>query len=44
MFRLLKVLFFLAIIGGIGLVGFAYLGDMAPAVERITAPVTFDAR
>lgn len=31
--RLIKLLFFLAILGVIGLSGYAYLGDMSPPSE-----------
>jgi len=44
MFRLVKLLVLLAFVGGIGLVGFAYLGDLSPPVEPVSAPVTLDVR
>jgi len=40
--RTIKVILVLAILGSIGLVGFAYLGDMSPQPREITielAPV-----
>jgi hypothetical protein len=48
MFRIIKVLFYLSILGGIGLVGYAYLGPFfgadfsAPQTEQ-RVPVTLDA-
>jgi hypothetical protein len=44
MFRLLKFLVYLTILGGLGVAGYAYLGDLSPAVSTVTRPVTFDAR
>jgi len=43
-FRLIKFLIVLAVLGAIGVVGFAYLGDIAPEQREVTEPVTFDAR
>ncbi|SIO17286.1 hypothetical protein SAMN05444722_0698 [Rhodovulum sp. ES.010] len=42
MFRLLKVLVFLLIIGFVGLVGFAYLGDLSPDQADVTQSLTLD--
>jgi len=42
MFRILKLLIFLALIGFIGLTGYAYLGDMSPETRDIVQPVTLD--
>ena len=42
MFRLLKVLFFLLIIGFVALVGYAYLGDLSPQQTETSQPVTLD--
>ena len=48
MFRIIKVLFYLAILGGIGLVAYAYVGPFfgadfsAPQSEQ-RVPVTLDA-
>jgi hypothetical protein len=36
LFRILAVL---VLLGAVGLVGFAYLGDLAPVQERVRAPV-----
>lgn len=41
--RIFKVLLFLMIVGLIGLVGFAYLGNLEPAQSQVTQPVTLDA-
>ncbi|MEL6520935.1 MAG: hypothetical protein AAFQ66_08220 [Pseudomonadota bacterium] len=43
MVRLFKLLFFLLVLGFIGLVGFAYLGDLSPEIETVKEPVTIDA-
>jgi len=42
MFRLLKLLVFLALIGFVGLTGYAYLGDLSPEQSEINQPVTLD--
>lgn len=42
MVRLLKALIFLAIVGLIGLTGYAYLGDLSPDVQDVTLPVTLN--
>lgn len=39
MVRLLKALVFLAVIGFIGLVGFAYLGDLSPQQDEVSLSV-----
>lgn len=44
MFRLLKFLVYLGILVGIGVAGYAFVGDLSPAVTTVTQPVTFDAR
>lgn len=41
--RLLKFLFFVILIGAIGLVGYAYLGDLSPEQKDISTPVELDA-
>jgi len=41
---LLKFIFVLLILGGIGLVGYAYLGDLSPQQVDVTAPVTLNAK
>ena len=48
MFRLFKLLIFLAIIGFIGLVGYAYVGEyfganFSPPQTEVRMPVTLDA-
>lgn len=43
MFGLLKILFVLVLLGGIGLVGFAYLGDLSPQQQEITQPIELNA-
>lgn len=40
---LLKLITVLVILGAIGLVGFAYLGDLTPEQTEVTAPVTLNA-
>jgi hypothetical protein len=42
MWRLFKALFWLAILGFAGLVGYAYLADYAPERREISAPVPLD--
>ncbi|KKK67899.1 hypothetical protein LCGC14_2949480, partial [marine sediment metagenome] len=42
MFRILKLLFFLLIIGFIALIGYAYLGDLSPDRSEVVEPVTLD--
>lgn len=42
MFRIIKLLFYLAVLGLIGLVGYAYLGDMTPRQVQVSVPVTID--
>ncbi len=42
MWRLIKILFFLAVIAGIGLVGYAYIADLTPRQVRVSEPVTLD--
>jgi hypothetical protein len=42
MARLFKALIFLAVIGFLGLVGFAYLGDLAPDQTEVRQPVQLD--
>jgi hypothetical protein len=43
MMRLIKFLVFLVLFGFLGLIGFAYLGDLRPAQSDVTQPVTLDA-
>jgi hypothetical protein len=42
MVTILKFIFILLVLGVIGLVGFAYLGDLTPAQNDVTAPVMLD--
>lgn len=42
MWRLIKALVVLGLIGFIALTGYAYLGDYAPEKREITHPVTID--
>jgi hypothetical protein len=48
MWRLIKVLFFLTALGGIGLVAYAYVGplffpgDFAAPTQEVTRPVTLE--
>lgn len=48
MFRILKLLVFLLVVGGIGLVGYAYVGpffgaDFSAPQDEVRVPVTLDA-
>ena len=43
MWRLIKLLFWLAVLGFIGLVGYSYVADMTPAPQEVRQPVTLDA-
>lgn len=40
--RLLKYLFFLAVLGAIGLAVYAMFGDLSPQQGEITVPATVD--
>jgi len=40
--RLLKLLVFLLVLGFVGLVGYAYLGDLGPEIKEVNLPVTLD--
>jgi hypothetical protein len=40
--RIIKALLTLAVLGFIGLVGYAYLGDMTPPQTTVTQPVTLN--
>lgn len=40
--RLIKAVFVLAILGFAGLVGYAYLADLAPAPGEVKIPVTLN--
>jgi hypothetical protein len=39
---LFKLLVVLILLGGIGLVGYAYFGDLAPEQTRVSAPITLE--
>jgi hypothetical protein len=41
--RLFKALIILILIGFIGLVGFAYMGNLEPTQNEVTQPVILDA-
>ncbi len=41
--RLLRAVFFLVVILGLGLVGYAYLGDLSPDRSEVRIPVDLDA-
>ncbi len=41
--RIIKAVLVLAILGVIGLAGYAYLGDMQPEQAQVTVPVTLNA-
>ena len=40
--RVFKVLLFLLVLGGIGLVGYAYLGDLSPTQIEKREPITLN--
>ena len=40
--RLLKLLILLLVLSFIGLVGYAYLGDLSPEIKEVNQPVTLD--
>ena len=40
--RIIKLLLFLLVIGFVGLIGYAYLGDLAPNQSESREPVTLD--
>lgn len=42
MLRLLKVFLFLAAVGGLVVLGYAYVGDLDPEQREISTPVTLD--
>lgn len=43
MWRMIKGLLFLLLIGFIGLVGYAYLGNLEPVQSEVVRPVDLDA-
>ncbi|TCP61320.1 hypothetical protein EV663_10538 [Rhodovulum bhavnagarense] len=42
MIRLIKILFFFVLLGFLGLVGYAYLGDLDPNQSERTQTMTLD--
>lgn len=44
MWRIIKLLIVLLILGFAALTGYAYLADLTPAQKDITVPVTLDAQ
>ncbi len=38
----LKLILIVLVLGGIGLVGYAYLGDLSPEQNDVVQPVTLD--
>jgi hypothetical protein len=40
--RIIKAVLVLAVLGFIGLTGYAYLADLTPAQARVTKPVVLD--
>ncbi|MFM2391953.1 MAG: hypothetical protein RLZZ437_3508 [Pseudomonadota bacterium] len=43
LWRLIKLLLVLVVLGFMGLIGYAYLGDLSPVQSDVTQPVTIDA-
>lgn len=43
MLRLLKILVFIAVLAGLVVVGYAYLGNLSPERHDVTEPVSLDA-
>jgi len=42
--HIFRGILYLVILGGIGLIGFAYLGDLTPEREEIRVPVTLNGK
>lgn len=42
MFRLVKVLFYLAVLVAAAVVGYAYIGDLSPEQSDVSEPVNLD--
>lgn len=42
MVRILKLIVVLLLLGFVGLVGFAYLGDLSPDLKEVREPVELD--
>jgi hypothetical protein len=43
MWRVIKLFVLLAVLGFLGLIGYAYLGDLSPQQREVTQPVILDA-
>ena len=39
---LFRLLILLILVGGVGLVGYAYFGDLEPGQTRVSAPITLE--
>ena len=44
MFTILKLIVILLFLGAIGVVGYAYIGDLSPEQTEVTEPVKLDGR
>ncbi|MCV6595943.1 MAG: hypothetical protein OIF40_02495 [Mangrovicoccus sp.] len=42
--RIFRAILYLIVLGGLGLTGFAYLGDLTPEQEEMRVPVTLNAK
>lgn len=42
--RLLKIFAFLIVMAGLGLVGFAYFGNLSPEQKQVSLPIDLDAQ
>jgi hypothetical protein len=42
--RLLRGILYLAVLGGLGVAGYAYLGDLSPETREVRLPVVLDAQ
>ena len=42
MFRLLKIIFWIAVLAAVMVLGFAFFGDLSPNQETIEAPMSLD--
>lgn len=42
MWRLIKILFVLLVLAGLGLVGYAYIADLTPEQETVSEPIMLD--
>lgn len=41
--RIIKLVLVLAVVGFVGLTGFAYVADLSPVAQEVTKPVTLHA-